>query len=259
MLSLPDSAQPLSQARLPWPEGSVIPARLMPTDAPGSALLIIGGYRLLAEVPPNIPMGEVWMQLINRETPASFRLLNDAQLLQLVSQMLTAREEEADPPPKGRENTHHADAKPSHVPSQRSQWPHLDGKQPAEHPTGLPWHGESTADGAALLWYDDADNQPRGMMHRHVEEQSFRLGGRVDLDRLGPVVFEVRGKTGSTDAAAHGWSMNLHATREPQLELLRRDFAEWLLARREAYPDISGKIIRGLPDAPASDAVERTA
>jgi len=75
MLNMPDLVQAGSQTRLPWPDGSVITARLVPTDAPGTALLMLGSYRLLAQVPPATPMGEVWLMLVNRQMPARFALL----------------------------------------------------------------------------------------------------------------------------------------------------------------------------------------
>ena len=256
ILNMPDSVQAASLTRLPWPEGSVIPARPMPTEAPGNALLIIGGYRLLAEVPPNVPMGEVWMQLVHRELPAGLRLLNSTQLLEIIAEMLKERHQEQSSRGTTAARARNADAL-NQAMARHAAWPSLD--HAGDGKTGLPWHGEATADGNTMLWYDDADNQPRGMLRRTVEQQHFTLSGRVDLDELGPIAFDVSGAISENGESAAAWRIDLHTTGEAQQKRLRDDFRLWLERQRERFPDICGEIAQGFTDDTAIGNIEATA
>jgi len=268
MLNTPDLMQASSHTRLPWPDGSVISARLAPTDTPGNALLILGSYRLLAQVPPATPMGDVWLMLVNRQMPARFALLSDAQVLQMLAGMLesgqarTARQSQ-----RGQGGTH--------APLQAGEsadWPDLTHAQRGDGRSGLPWNSEAAADGNTLLWYDQQDEQPRGMLHRLVDGQSFTLSGRIDLDRLGGISFALKGTVpkdaqqaseagteAGTPVSTHGWSLDIHTASEAGINALRRDLAGWLDEHSEQFPGISAEVSSGLPEAGSGSLTERMA
>ncbi|MDX8392191.1 MAG: hypothetical protein R8K53_06460 [Mariprofundaceae bacterium] len=259
MINLPDSLQAASQTRLPWPNGSIVSARLMPSGIPGTALLIIGSYRLLAEVPPTTPMGEVWMQLLNREMPARFRLLSNMQALHLLAGMLEADMPETTQKPSSHTSPPSAHARQSggYLP----EWPHLSNPQRHDGKGALPWHGEAAPDGNSLLWYDTSDEQPRGMLHRHMDNEQFILSGRVDLDKLGSMAFSIQGKINNQDANSAETALNLrlHTAKSSQLGELRHAFADWLQQQHVAFPHLSGDLEYGLPDGGPGDLSERTA
>lgn len=268
MLNMPDLVQAGSLTRLPWPEGSVISARLMPAETPGNALLILGSYRLLAQVPPATPMGEVWLMLVNRQMPARFAMLTDVQVLQMLSGML---ESEQNQPVKGSAAQHaargHGAATAALLAGDSSEWPKLQTPQRSDGRQSLPWNGEASADGNTLLWYDRDDEQPRGMLHRIVDNQQFTLSGRVDLDRLGGVSFNLKGsiRPKEHDTAEHpsapltgNWSLNLHTVAETGLNELRRDFADWIEQHSEQFPGMQAEISAGLPESGPGGLTERT-
>jgi len=270
MLNMPDLVQAGSQTRLPWPDGSVITARLVPTDAPGTALLMLGSYRLLAQVPPATPMGEVWLMLVNRQMPARFALLTDVQVLQMLAGMLEAEQNQ---PVKGAATRHakagHGGTAAALLAGAASEWPNLATAQRGDGRQGLPWNAEAAADGNTLLWYDDQDEQPRGMLHRKVDEQSFSLSGRVDLDHLGGITFTLKGTIDqqpeqamapeqAQQVSTRGWNLNLHTVADTGLNELRRDFADWLAEHRAGFPGMQAEINSGLPDSGPGGLTERT-
>jgi len=258
MLNLPESVQAPSLTRLPWPEGSIISARLMASDIPGTALLILGSYRLLAEVPPNIPMGEIWMQLMNREMPARFRLLSNTQALYLLIGML-----ETEHPETPKTASSHSPPLPGTIKQSAGElpeWPHLNNPQRHDGKGALPWHGEAASDGNALLWYDQTDEQPRGMLHRHIDDDYFILSGRVDLDELNAMAFSLQGSLGEqSNDVTPAWKLRLHTTQNQQLGELRDAFADWLQQQHDAFPNVSGELEYGLPDGGPGGLSERTA
>ncbi|MDQ6986518.1 MAG: hypothetical protein Q9M25_01790 [Mariprofundaceae bacterium] len=255
---MPENVQAPSLTRLPWPNGSIISARLMASDIPGTALLILGSYRLLAEVPPNMPMGEVWMQLMNREMPARFRLLSNTQALYLLVGMLETAH------PKGaKEASAHSPLIPQtskQESGERPEWPHMNNPQRHDGKGALPWHGEAASDGNALLWYDKTDEQPRGMLHRHIDDDYFILSGRVDLDELNAVAFSLQGKLDEqTTDAIPAWKLRLHTAQNRQLGELRDAFTAWLQQQHDAFPNVSGELEYGLPDGGPGGLSEHTA
>jgi len=250
MFNMPDLVQAAAQARLPWPDGSVISARLMPTDVPGTALLILGSYRLLAQVPPTTPMGEVWMQLVNRQMPAKFALLSDMQALQVLAQMIEGNQTQA-----GRHLLKQQQSqKPVHAQAgqdsgDHSDWPHLNNPQRSDGKSPLPLIGEATADGSAMTWYDKKDEQPRAMLHRHIDKQHFSLSGRIDLDRLGGIAFTLQGDVPSAEGDGRiPWRLRVHAARDENIKHLRADFEAWLKERDAQQPEIDAEVAPGMPD-----------
>jgi len=267
MLNMPDLVQAGSITRLPWPDGSVISAKLMPTETPGNALLILGSFRLLAQVPPATPMGDVWLMMINRQMPASFTLLSDVQVLQMLAGMLESEQNQPARQNQGQQQRGHAGA--GLLAGDASEWPNLATPQRSDGRQGLPWNAETAADGKTLLWYDNEDEQPRGMLHRRIEEKHFTLSGRVDLDRLGSISFSLKGGINDRSHAAEpaeqdvqsqnrGWSLNLHSASESSLNELRTEFTGWIEEHRADFPDISAGLNAGLPDAGPGGLTERT-
>jgi len=272
MLNMPDLVQAGSLTRLPWPDGSVMSAKLVPTETPGNALLILGSYRMLAQVPPTTPMGEVWLMMMNRQMPASFALLSDVQVLQMLAGMLESEQNQ----PSRQAGHGKQQAQQGQVGSaaalltgDASEWPNLATPQRSDGRQGLPWNAEAAADGNTLLWYDNEDEQPRGMLHRRIEERHFTLSGRVDLDRLGSISFSLKGginkrnhapesSAQDTQAQTRGWSLNLHSASESSLNELRSQFSGWLEEQRAGFPDISAELNAGLPDAGPGGLTERT-
>ncbi len=263
MLNLPDNVQAASLTRLPWPEGSIISARLMPSAVPGTALLILGSYRLLAEVPPSTPMGEVWMQLITRDIPARFRVLSDAQTLKLLAGMLDTELSR-----NSRLHTSH-EQKSVRTGTEASRqtagdlpdWPHMNQPQRHDGKNALPWYGDANPDGNSLLWYDQSDDQPRGILNRRIDAQSFILSGRLDLDKLGAIAFNLYGNIiGQTTTETSGaLQLHLHAAQNDPISELRTAFADWLQQQDSAFPGISGKLEHGLPDTGSERMSERLA
>jgi len=273
MLNTPDMLQATSLSRLPWPDGSVVSARLTQSDTPGNALLLLGSYRLLAKVPPSTPMGDVWLMLINRQMPARFALLSDAQVLQMLSGMLEA--EQGQPAKPGSAARQHAanGSGASLLTGDASEWPNLATPQRSDGRQTLPWTGEPAADGNTLLWYDRQDEQPRGMLHRQVGEQAFSLSGRVDLDRLGSISFSLSGSVAASGHATRtghgpddpsqaghtdGWQLSLHAAGDTNLDTLRRELAVWIEEQGSAFPGINTEVSAGMPDTGPGGLTERT-
>jgi len=235
----------------------------MASDIPGTALLILGSYRLLAEVPPATPMGEVWMQLITRDVPARFRVLTDAQTLKLLAGMLEA--ELAQNTRLENAHTHKAlnagteTSKP--MPGNLPDWPHLNQTQHQDGKNPLPWYGDPSPDGNALLWYDQSDDQPRGILHRHIDNQMYILSGRLDLDKLGAIAFSLHGNIDNQipDDASNALRLHLHAAKNDQLGELRASFADWLQQLNDDFPNLSGELEHGIPDGGPEQMSERLA
>lgn len=275
-MNMPELAQAGSLTRLPWPDGSVVSAKLMPTETPGNALLILGSYRLLAQVPPATPMGDVWLMLVSRQIPARFTVMSEAQVVQMLAGMLEAEQNQ---PAKGAPGQHHAAKNAAHasiasaLSGDHSDWPNLSTPQRHDGRQAVPWNGETAADGHTLLWYDKQDEQPRGMLHRKIEREYFTLSGRVDLDHLGIVSFNLRGGVNHAASGEHaatagdddstgntrGWQLNLQAQPGRALNNLRQSFDEWMAEQAESFPDVRAEISAGLPEEGSGGLTERTA
>ncbi|RMH51149.1 MAG: hypothetical protein D6682_05195 [Zetaproteobacteria bacterium] len=215
---------------LPWPSGSVLQARLEPGGEPGSALLIIGGYRLRAEVPPNVPMGEVWLEILGQKMPAQFRIMNQHQAHQLLMEMLRQQVDASTGKGKGREGGDAPTA--AHDGAEggaRRGWMRLDG-------SGL--QGLVGADMNRMVVEDEGGGgQARGVIERQGDARRFLLHGRLDLAHLGAVAFALEG--GEQEALR----LRLFAADEQTAELLRPEFLAWLGRHRR----LEGELIAGLP------------
>ncbi|MDQ6973343.1 MAG: hypothetical protein Q9M10_00550 [Mariprofundaceae bacterium] len=231
ILSLPVGSKSDVAPKMPWPNGSLVTAKVIPTDSEGSVILSLGGYRLRAQVPPNTPLGHVWLLLLSREMPAQFRLLHEAHAVSMLAEMLakkTVKEPQAD-----------VAKRVAHATQQGWQKVESDG---------LPFIMEQSASGQYVMLHDRQDASARGMLQRKKEGNDFLLHGRVDLDALGAVMFSLHCVGGT-------WQFNVYADQGDSVDVLRQSFPSWLTLQAkdmvddERVSDVEGRVIYGLPDA----------
>jgi len=229
LLSLPQGAKSDVAPKLPWPNGSIITAKLTHTDSEGAVILSLGGYRMRAQVPPNTPMGNIWLQLMNREMPIQFRLLTESKATTMLSEMLGKKMQVVE---------EHA----KHVGKQSTEiWPKMDVD-------GLPVRVDVGLSEQYLMLRDKQDDGTRGMLNRQVSGDQFRLHGRVDLKHIGAVAFSLQGESNAP------WNINLYINSNEYIDDLRRDFSAWLEARHlSRVKNISrqaldGNVLYGMPD-----------
>jgi len=230
VLSLPAGIKSDVAPKMPWPNGSLITAKMTPTDSEGSVILSLGGYRLRAQVPPNTPMGNVWLLLLSRDMPAQFRLLHEAHAVSMLADMLaqkTVKEPQADVGKRVAQATQFG-------------WQKMDAE-------GQPFIMDQSASGQYVMLHDRNHGEARGMVHRKQERNGFLLHGRVDLERLGAVMF-------SLHSIENTWKLSVYADLGVSVDVLRGDFSAWL----EKQPhqviygtkkcDVEGAVMYGLPD-----------
>jgi len=230
LISLPQGVKSAMSTHLPWPNGSIISARMVPGEAAGHAVLMLGGYRLQARVPANTPMGHVWLQLVSGEMPAQIRLLSDFKAIALLSEMLANK---VKPQRQGGREPVKSGGKPT----QELGWQKMEQNQ-------LPFQAESEAGGQRLMLRDQEDGSALGMINSSSDEKGFLLHGRADLDNLGPVAFALEGAEGKP------WNLKLYAGRDANISELRPAFLKWLEEHRNddsTHPNIEGRLLGGLP------------
>lgn len=171
---------------LPWPNGSVLSGKLMPPTQGAGMMLVLGNYRIRVEVPPNTPMGHVWLQLLNKAMPGQFRLLTQAQAESLIVEMLQRKGESP-------EQAHSAKAKP--MQSEQSTWSKL---QTDSLPFAFEAHGQH------LTLLDKDDGHTQGLLKEETWGQdTFKLSGRLDLAHMGGLAFALEGKKNT-------WRLDVH-------------------------------------------------
>ncbi|OIO68428.1 MAG: hypothetical protein COW19_03795 [Zetaproteobacteria bacterium CG12_big_fil_rev_8_21_14_0_65_55_1124] len=222
LLNLPEGAASNANQRLPWTNGSLLSAKLSPTDTAGVAQLVLGGYTLRAQVPPTTTMGKVWLLLINHEMPAQFRLLSDAEAVRALSQMLHK--------------------------SATTRGDHATAKQTQEHgwnkleTDSLPFTADVSKDGQNVFLRDRNNGRPHVVLNKSADSDRFYIQGRVDLEHLGPVVFTLEG------GAERAWWLRMFAANPQFLPPLRTNFDTWLHDKQTSYTNLGGELLRGLPD-----------
>jgi len=224
--SMPQGAKSDVAPKLPWPNGSIITAKLSPSDHEGSVILSLGAYRMQAKVPPNTPLGQVWLQLINRSMPAQFRLLTDATALRLVAEQLAKPEQK--------------DARLDGLQRQSiDAWQKMDSEN-------LPFRMDIASHGRHVMLHNDSDENTQGMISQQHSEDSFMLHGRVDLPALGAIAFALKGD----DAAA--WKLRVYVENHQVLHALLNDFSVWLAAKEASDKEtrnLDASICVGLPES----------
>lgn len=229
ILSIPQGAKSDVAPKLPWPNGSIITAKLTSTDSEGSVILSLGGYRMRAQVPPNTPLGNIWLQLLSRDLPMQFRLLSEAKATTLLSEMLGKKMQ-----------TVEERAKHGHKQSSES-WPKMDMD-------GLPVRADMGLSDQYLMLLDRQDDGTRGMLNRQVSGNQFRLHGRVDLKHIGAVAFSLHGEPNEP------WNVNLYVHSNKHVDDLRHNFSAWLESRYRtnskhiAQRELDGNVLYGMPD-----------
>lgn len=222
-VSVTPAARGEAQPNLPWPSGSLLSAKISDADGQGGALLQLGSYRLRAQVPPNTPMGNIWLQLISSEMPAQFRLLTESRAAALLSEMMAAKmktEGQALDPARQQAGRSPVD----------QGWSRMEQVQ-------VPLHGEISGQGDRLMLRDPNDGSDRGVIQRSSDAQKFLLHGRIDMDHLGPVAFSLEGHEGNP------WKLRVYAGHDGGYQRLRQEFTSWLHERQELS---SGQVVEGV-------------
>ena len=222
-LSLPEGASKAASQRLPWSNGSLMAAKLSPTDTAGVAQLIIGGHRLSAKVPPSTPMGDIWLQLINRDMPAQFRLLNSTQAEVVLAKMLQKTAAKSTEAQATKQNAEQG-------------WSKLDT-------SALPFTAEVAAHGQHLMVQDRENKHRDVLLSSTVEADQFCLLGRVDLECLGSVAFNLQGGENCD------WLMKVFSTNPQLLSYLRAHFNIWLKSEQEKHENLDGEVLYGIPES----------
>ncbi|MDQ6963692.1 MAG: hypothetical protein Q9M13_02090 [Mariprofundales bacterium] len=213
-------------AVLPWPNGSVLQAKLVPGEGGnGAAMLMIGGYRLRAEVPPNTQMGEVWLQIMGQTVPTQFRLMTQFQAHQLLMGMLRqqAAERSGQPPAGGADD---GEQSPAH-----HGWAKMDG-------SGLT-ASLSTDINRLIIEDDGGGGGARGVVERQGDAEHFLLHGRLDLATLGSVAFALEG------GEHEPLRLRLFARDGRAADLLRPGFFAWL--QQQSVDNLESELLTGLP------------
>jgi len=226
LLSLPEGASTQTSQRLPWSNGSLLTAKLAPSDSPGMAQVIIGGFRLVAKVPPTTPMGDIWLQLVNRDMPAQFRLLSSSQVETELAKMLH----------KAASNSNEPKATKQHG---EQGWGKLDT-------SSLPFPAEVAAHGNFLMIRDRESRHRDVLLSSTVDGDQFRLLGRVDLEQLGSVAFNLQG------GESRDWHLKLFSINPQLLSYLRAHFNIWLEEEQARHKNLDGEVIYGLPETMAA-------
>jgi len=226
LLSIPQGAKSDVAPKLPWPNGSIITAKMTPTDSEGGVILSLGGYRLRAQVPPNTPMGNMWLQLISRDFPVQFRLLSDAKAATVLTDMLGKKIQATE------EHSKHTGKQAA------DGWAKLDTD-------GLPVRADVGVSDHYLMLRDRQDDSTRGMVNRQISGDQFRLHGRVDLKHMGAVAFSLQGE------AHKAWAMSLYVDSGTHIDNLRYNFSAWLEEhhqRNAMHKELAGSVQAGMPD-----------
>jgi len=214
-------------AVLPWPNGSVLQAKLVPGEGgKGAAMLMIGGYRLRAEVPPNTQMGEVWLQIMGQTMPTQFRLMTQFQAHRLLMDML--RQQVVDKN-SGASSGDSVDG--DRFAASNQGWKQVDG-------SGLNMSLGSDAN-RLLIEDDGGGGAARGVVERQGDADHFMLHGRLDLSVLGSVAFALEG------GADEPMRLRVFARDGRVAEMLRPDFFAWL--QLQESDQLDGALVTGLP------------
>jgi hypothetical protein len=204
---------------LPWPNGSLLSGRLMPASDGAGAMLMLANYRVRVEVPPNTPMGKIWLQVLQREKPGQFRVLTDKQAISFIINLLQQQDKPSI------QQQHLTDAMPKH------DW----NKLPSDI---LPFLTEAHGDRVLLM---DERQQPQGFIQEEATEKGYTLHGRLDLEHLGSLVFVLSGATNKP------MKIELHLQENTHQSILQTKFKDWLERKVEQYPSLTGEFCFDVP------------
>jgi len=212
LISLPQSAAAGIKMALPWPTGSILTAQVLQQQDAGMATLLIGGQRLQAKVPGHLPLGNIWLQLMERGTPTQFRLLSESRAVEVLAERLAQFVAGSDQKQGGHQ--------------QRQEWP-MPSQQNQDSYLLQP-----SANGNRLFLEDRENGSPKGMVQKEVDDNRTALHGRLDLEHLGTVFFAVE-KTTETP-----FQLKLRAREHSAFISLQTPFSQWL--KQQNSSDIDG-------------------
>lgn len=234
LLPLPQGAEE-APSRLPWADGTILSGRIEAGSDARSGVLVLAGRRMLAQLPPEMPRGEIWLQLLDRNIPARFRFLSRAQAEAAVTRMLQKMVSASGTQPSG--STHGGTQ--AHA-SHEAQANTFHAASPAAfEQSDTPYHflpvGMSPP---RWLLVDEREESPRGMLKAEADAKGFQLRGRLDLPSLGPLAFVLAD-------AGNGMRLSLFSGSREGYQALQSGFPEWLRQRDE---NLGGSLHMGLPD-----------
>jgi len=224
---------------LPWPNGSVLSGRLTPPTEGTGAMLMLGNYRVRVEVPPNTPMSQVWLQVLQRELPGQFRLLTDKQAAVLIVEMLKQQQTKpevskniAQEQGQAKQSAHQSANQPI---NQQQEW----GKLPSDV---LPFDAQSY--GERLMLLNQQDGSAQGLLQKEEGKDGFMLSGRLDLDNLGALAFSLEGQ-----AAGNTWKVHIHLENGNLKHDVEQAFATWLEQHQTSrLPTLAGAVFDVIPE-----------
>ncbi|MDQ6993364.1 MAG: hypothetical protein Q9M31_07795 [Mariprofundus sp.] len=200
-----------ASSALPWPKGSVLAGRLETTTT-AMPTLIIANQKFQTMLPPGLlaklPPGQLWFELLNRESPASFRILSRQQAIDIIAGRLAEM----------------ASNKQTDAPTQPQQRP---THSPWNQQEGFPFNANESANGYRIMLEDRESQQPRGMIEKEGDADSFALHGRIDMDQLGTLYFALQQQPGTPP------QLKLRAAAHQSFVELRQPFHDWLSEKQQ--------------------------
>jgi len=206
LLTLPQNSAGGIKLSLPWPTGSLVSAQVLQQKEPGMAMLMLGGQRVQAQVPGFLPMGNLWLQLMERGLQTQFRLLSDARAAEILAERLASAATGGD-----------LKQNQQQLLRQHQEWPMPSSQQ---NQTGF--NMQASANGNMLLLEDKENGSPKGMVQKDENENRSALHGRVDLEHLGTVFFAVE------KSKDHPYQLKLRVSEHLSFISLQSPFTEWL-------------------------------
>ena len=221
LLSIPQGAARAVGAALPWPSGSIVSAQVLQQQpGAGTATVQIGNQQFQANIPGQLPQGNIWLQLMDRGNPAQFRILSETRAIALLADKL-AEAATASGKKQGGQILR----------QQQQEWPMLQQNQ-----TG--YHLHPSPSGNMLMLEDQQNGSTKGMVQKEEEENRSALHGRLDLDHLGTVYFAIENKP---DAPLQ---IKLRAAEHSTFLTLHEPFNHWL-AEKSRENGSEGQISEG--------------
>jgi len=226
LLSLPAGVKKNGLMKLPWPNGSLIPATLSPTHNPKEVMLSLAGYRMKIPMQQALVMGQGWVLLLQRDAPLQLRFLNEADAMQHLLHVLMKKQGK---------NSSLNEVKGT-LQDVAQGWHKLEQ---SSQPFAMHW-GMS---GSTVILEDEHNGAARGMVRKQKLEHGFLLHGRVDLTHLGVVVFALHG-------VHERWHMHMYSASAQGAHGLRERFEPWLVSHDVPMDTVvlCGTVYQGLPD-----------
>jgi len=229
LLSLPQNSASGVKVTLPWPVGSLVSAQVMQQKDPVMATLMMAGQRVQVQVPGFLPMGNLWLQLMERGVQAQFRLLSDVRAAEVLAERLASAATGGD-----------LKQSQQQLLRQHQEWPMPSSQQ---NQTGF--NMQASANGNMLLLEDKENGSPKGMVQKDENENRSALHGRVDLEHLGTVFFAVE------KAKDNPYQLKMRVSEHRSFISLQAPFAEWFKTLASDHHDqiesasIQGRLSEG--------------